>query len=85
MQWDVSLPCKIMSYVVSTLHYSEFTFEPMAQAALVFFNQQSRLELYLYGGININIKQSEKFPSECPSYNRGGIMPTPLRAGVGGI
>ncbi len=76
-KWDISLPCKIMSYVVSTLHYYEFIFEPMAQATLIFFNQRSRLELYLHGGININIKQSEKFPSEYPSYS--------LRAGVGGI
>jgi hypothetical protein len=74
-----------MSYVVSTLHYYEFTMELMAHDTLVFFNQQSRLELYLYGGTNINIKQSEKFPSEYPSYNRGGYYAYSLRAGAGGI
>jgi hypothetical protein len=67
------------------LHYYKFTFEQMAQVTLVLFNQRSRLELYLYGGININSKQSEKFPSEYPSYNRGGYYAYSLRAGAGGI
>jgi hypothetical protein len=32
---DISIPCKIISYVVSTLQYKEFTLGPTAQATLV--------------------------------------------------
>ncbi len=44
LKWDVNIPCKIMSYVVSTLRYNEFTLGPMTQATLVIFNQK----IYLY-------------------------------------
>ncbi len=35
LQWDISIPCKIMSYVVCTLHYNEFTLGPTTHATLV--------------------------------------------------
>jgi len=43
LQWDINIPCKIMSYVVSTLHYDEFTVGPMAHATLVYMKWQGKL------------------------------------------
>jgi hypothetical protein len=35
LQCDISIPYKIMSYVVCTLHYNEFTLGPIAHATLM--------------------------------------------------
>jgi hypothetical protein len=34
-KWGISIPCKIMSYVVFTLHYNDFTLGPTPHATLV--------------------------------------------------
>jgi hypothetical protein len=34
-KWDTRIPCKIMSYVVSTLHYNDFALGPMPHATLM--------------------------------------------------
>jgi hypothetical protein len=44
LPWDIRIPCKIMSYVLSTLPSNEFALGSTAQATLVLLNRSMKCE-----------------------------------------